>query len=132
MRLFLQIDINDWRQRSYTKPFSNYAPSLASDLMAADLDNQSEPAVTDLIFRLVNEAEQVFVLVYAEPGAALGGSLKLFQHFFSVEDKMHALVLCGKNEAAEKMLRPFQEKYKTAETDETIKKLIEEFAKAKA
>ena len=82
MRLFLQIDISDWQQRGYDKPFSRYAPALASDIMAADIDSQSDTTVVDLVIRLIDQAEKVFVLVYAQPEVTLGGCSKLFNHFF--------------------------------------------------
>lgn len=131
MRLFLQIDISNWQQRGYDKPFSRYAPSLASDLMAADVDNESEVTVVDLVIRLVDQAEKIFVLIYAQPEVALGSSSKLLNHFFKTENKIHLIVLSGKNEMTEKMVTPFVEKFKREEDAEKIKKLIEGFALAK-
>ncbi len=131
MRLFLQIDIGNWHERGYDKPFSKYAPSLADDVMAADLDSESDPSITGLVIRLADQAEKIFVLVYADPKAELGGSSKLFNHLFSIENKIHALILCGKNEMAEKMMRPFQERFEILQEESEIKLRIEKFAKAK-
>lgn len=128
MRLFLQIDISNWQQRGYDKPFSRYGPSLASDLMAADVDNESDVTVVDLVIRLVDQAEKVFVLIYAQPEVALGSSSKLLNHFFKTETKIQFIVLSGKNEMTEKMVKPFGEKLRREEDAEKIKKLIEAFA----
>jgi len=132
MRLFLQIDISDWQQRGYDKPLSRYAPSLASDLMAADVDGQSDATVVDLVIRLVNQAEKVFVLIYAQAEVPIGSCSKLFTHFFKAESKIDSIVLSGKNEMAEKMIRPFGKKLHTELDSEKIKKLVEEFAEMKA
>ena len=131
MRLFLQIDISDWQQRGYEKPFSRYAPSLASDIMAADIDSQSDTTVVDLVIRLIDQAEKVFVLVYAQPEVTLGGGSKLFNHLFKMEDKIHLIVLSGINDMVEKMTKPFGDKLKTEVDAEKIKQLAEEFALAK-
>ena len=131
MRLFLQIDISDWQQRGYEKPFSKYAPSLTSDLMAADIDSQSETNVVDLVIRLVDQAEEIFILIYAQPGTPLGSSSKLLNHFFKTETKIHSIVISGKNEMTEKMVKPFGEKLRSEDDSEKIKKLIEKFALAK-
>lgn len=132
MRLFLQIDISDWQQRGFDKPFSRYAPSLASDLMAADIDNESDVTVVDLVIQLVDQAEEVFVVINAQPEVALGSSSKLLNHFFKAENKIQFIVLSGNNEMAEKMAKPFKEKFKKEEDIENIKKMIEAFALAKA
>ena len=131
MRLFLQIDISNWQTRGYDKPFSKYAPSLASDLVSADLDSQSDPGVVDLAIRLVDQAEKIFVLIYAQTEIPLGSCSKLLNHFFKSETKIHLNVLSGKNEITEKMIKPFGEKFRPEEELEKIKKLIEEFALAK-
>src|SRR6478752_287756 len=115
MRLFLQIDISDWQQRGYDKPLSRYAPSLAADLMAADVDSQSDATVVELVTRLVDQSEKVFVLIYAEPETPLGSCSKLLTHFFKIESKLDCLVLSGKNEMVEKMVKPFGQKLKTEE-----------------
>ena len=128
MRLFLQIDISHWQQRGYDKPFSRYAPSLASDLMAADVDSESDVTVVDLVIRLVEQAEKVFVLIYAQPEMALGSCSKLLNHFFKTENKIQFIVLSGKNEMTEKMVKPFGEKLRREEDAEKIKKLIDAFA----
>jgi hypothetical protein len=128
MRLFLQIDISNWQQRGYNKPFSRYAPSLASDLLAADVDNESDVTVVDLVIRLVDQAEKVFVLIYAQPEVPLGSSSKLLNHFFLTENKIQVIVLSGKNEMTEKMVKPFGEKLRREDDVEKMKKLIEEFA----
>jgi hypothetical protein len=132
MRLFLQLDISDWQQRGYEKPFSKYAPSLASDVMAADIDSQSEVNVVDLVIRLVDQAEKVFVLIYAHPGTPLGSSSKLLTHFFTTKTKIHSIIISGKNEMAEKMIKPFGEKFRAEEDLEKIKELIDSFALANA
>lgn len=99
--------------------------------MAADVDNESEVTVVDLVIRLVDQAEKIFVLIYAQPEVALGSSSKLLNHFFKTENKIHLIVLSGKNEMTEKMVTPFVEKFKREEDAEKIKKLIEGFALAK-
>jgi predicted nucleic acid-binding OB-fold protein len=129
VRLFLQINIVNWQEVNYNKPFLSFASSLADDIVGTDLDNQSDAYLADLISKLINEAEKVFVLVVSDnPMLPLGGSSHVFNQLIKVKDKVHLAVLSGEHIMAERMLKPFQDNFKKQEDDELIRKLIKQFA----
>jgi len=110
MRLFLQLDINDWQKRSYDQPMTRFASSLAADIVSVDVDNHSDPHVVELLLRLVNEAENILVLIRAEPDAALGVGSKLMNHLLRAPHKVERIILLGHNQILEKTLTPFQDR----------------------
>ena len=129
MRLFLQISIGDWKDATYNKPFLSFASSLADDIIGSDLDNQSDGYVAELVSKLINEADRVFVLVLSNnPMLPLGSSLTVLNHLLKVKDKVHLALLSGDHIMAEKVLKPFQDNFKKQEDEELIRKLIKQFA----
>lgn len=130
MRLFLQINITtDWKEAEYMKPFLSFASSLADDIIGSDLDSQSDAYVAELVSKLINEADKVFILVQCtNPLLPLGASLTVLNHLLKVKDKVHLALLAGENVMAEKMMSAFQDNFKKQEDEDLIKKLIKQFA----
>lgn len=129
MRLFLQINIIDWKESGYSKPLLSFASSLADDIVGTDLDCQSEAFIAELVVKLVQEADQIFVLVMADDSSlSLGGTLPVLNQLLKVKEKVHMAVLSGEHERVQKMLSPFQENFKKQSDDALIRKLIKQFA----
>jgi hypothetical protein len=89
MKLFLQIELMPWQQAGYEKPLVNFASSLSDDLIGAELDNQSDSTIADLVIRLCDQVEAVFVLIHAQPEEPLGVTLKLIQHLLRKEERVY-------------------------------------------
>ena len=128
MRLFLQIDMGDWKTRSYHNPLVAYASSRAADLMGTDIDNQSESGVIDLVLKLVEQADFVFVLVVAAPGGQPGSVEKMFSYLLQHKNKVDKLVLLGENESIKIMETGFQERFIAVTDSNEVKKMIRDFA----
>jgi hypothetical protein len=129
VRLFLQINIVDWKEAGYSKPLLSFASSLADDIVGTDLDCQSEPYIAELVIKLIHEAEQIFVLVVAEnPVLPLGASLSVLNQLIKSKEKVHMAVIAGEHAIAQKMLTPFQENFKKQNDEALIRKLIKQFA----
>ena len=73
MKLFLQLDLRHWQKADYEKPMLAFASSFSSDVIGAELDNQSEASIVDLVVKLCTQAQQVFVLVTLKGGSQIGG-----------------------------------------------------------
>lgn len=130
MRLFLQINIsNDWKDSGYVKPYLSFASSLADDIVGTDLDSQSDAYIAELVQKLINEADKIFVFVHSHnPLLPLGTALGVLNHLLKLKDKVHLALLAGENIMAEKVLGAFQDNFKKQEDEELIKKLIKQFA----
>jgi hypothetical protein len=129
LRLFLQININDWKETGYGAPLLSFASSLADDIVGTDLDCQSEPYIAELVTKLIDEAEKVFVLVNASDNSLpLGAALKVLNLLIKSKDKVHLALLSGDHDMAEKMLTPFEENFKKQNDEHVIRKLIKQFA----
>src|SRR5882724_4677019 len=121
MRLFLQINICDWKDLSYQTPLAGYASSLSDDIIGTDLDYQSEPYVADLVLKLAMQAEVIFLYVIAPDNALpLGTSLNVFNQLLRSKEKIRKAVLSGEHAMADKMLRPLQDKFVIYNDEETI------------
>lgn len=129
MRLFLQINITDWKGQSYEKPLLSFASSQADDLIGADIDSQSEQYVADLVTKLADQAQAIFLMVVSDPGVPLGTGGLLINKLLRTRNKVSHVVLYGKNEIAEKMLKPFGERFKAEDDEARIRELISLFAK---
>ena len=130
VRLFLQINIGDWKEKGYVKPMLSFASSLADDVIGTDVDNQSEQHVVDLVKRLVKQSQQIFLLAYSsDSGQPLNSILSLVNELFSNKDKIHLAVLSGEHNTLEKLLGTMDEKFIKNDEDELIKKMIKQFAR---
>lgn len=130
MRLFLQINIGEWRDWQYASPMLSFASSLADDVIGTDVDNTSEPHVVDLVKQLVSQSQQTFLLVCAEGrDQPLNNVLSLFNHLFDCQEKIHLAVFSGEHATAEKLLRTLDEKFVKNNEDELIRKMVKQFAR---
>jgi hypothetical protein len=59
MRLFLQIDLSPWQNSGYQKPLLTYASDLSSDLIGAEMDNQSDASIADILVKLCDQASLI-------------------------------------------------------------------------
>jgi hypothetical protein len=130
MKLFLQLELRKWQESGYEKPLLSFASSLSSDVIGAEIDNQTESSIVDVVIKLCNQVNQIFVLLQAQPDESIGSALKLLNHLLRNEQQIHAIVLSGNHEQAEKLLRTLNERFKKEDDQEKIKELIREFALA--
>jgi|JI10StandDraft_1071094.scaffolds.fasta_scaffold01687_24 hypothetical protein len=128
MKLFLQIELMPWQQAGYEKPLVNFASSLSDDLIGAELDNQSDSTIADLVIRLCDQVEAVFVLIHAQPEEPLGVTLKLIQHLLRKEERVHKIILAGNHLSLERLLLPLSQKFIKESEPEKIKPAIQLFA----
>lgn len=130
MRLFLQINIGDWRGQEYVKPMLSFASSLADDVIGTDIDNHSDGHVVDLVKKLIAQSRQIFVLVYSDdPRQPLNGVLSLVNELFNHKSKIHLAVLAGEHSTMEKLLSTMDEKFVKNTEDELIRKMIKQFVR---
>ena len=133
MRLFLQINICDWKDLSYQAPLTGYASSLSDDIIGTDLDYQSEPYVADLVLKLAIQAEVIFLYVVAPDNALpLGTSLNVFNQLLRSKEKIQKAILSHEHAMADKMLRPLQDKFIISNDEEAVKTMIRQFALEKS
>lgn len=128
MRLFLQINITDWKEQSYEKPLLSFASSLADDLIGTDIDSHSEQYVADLVAKLADQSKAIFLLVMGESGVPLGVGGFLLNKLLRTREKVSQAVLMGNNEFAEKMLKPFGDRFRKDDDEGKVKELIRLFA----
>jgi hypothetical protein len=129
MKLFLQIDIGDWKQRHYNSGLVSYASSLAADVIGTDIDNESESQVIDIVLKLVDQAESILVFISAMPDTSLGGAGKMIQSLHIHQNKIWQLVMLGKHSGAEELMQVFDKKFMIAADEGDVKKQIHNFAK---
>jgi hypothetical protein len=108
-----------------------YASSLSHDLIGAELDNQSDSTIADLVIRLCDQVEAVFVLIHAQPEEPLGVTLNLIQHLLRKEEKIYKVVLAGNHVNLEHLLSTLNEKFVKENDPEKIKPAIRSFGQLK-
>ena len=128
MRLFLQIDIGDWKQRNYHNPLVPFASSLAPDLMCTDFDNESESTVIDLVIKLAEQAEFIFVFIAANSEAPVGSVVKMIRYLLQNDGKVQNLIMLGEHSAIEQHAQNFEQRFIKAGNIEEVKKLVRDFA----
>lgn len=128
MKLFLQIELRNWQESAYEKPWLAYASSLANDLIGAEIDNQSEASIADLVIRLVDQAQSVFIFIVATPKQPFGVTLKLINHLLRSQGKIFKILLSGHHEGIERLLHPIDSKFLIESDPEKIKSEIRLFA----
>lgn len=109
----------------------NFASSLSDDVIGAELDNQSDGSIADLVIRLCDQMELVFVLIHAQPEEPLGVTLKLIQHLLRKEEKIYKIVLTGNHLSLERLLNSLHKKFVKENEPEKIKSAIQSFAQLK-
>lgn len=127
-KLFLQVELRNWQESAYKKPLLSYASSLADDLIEAELDNHSDASIAELLMRLCDQAQSIFVFVDAVPGQPLGVTLKLMNHLLRSEGKIFKVILSGHHEGIEKLLIPMGGKFLKESNPEIIRSEMRVFA----
>ncbi|MBP9927242.1 MAG: hypothetical protein KBF45_14770 [Cyclobacteriaceae bacterium] len=130
MKLFLHIELTKWQDVGYEKPLLTYASSLSGDLIGAEMDNQSDASIADLVIKLCDQMQSIFVSIQAQPTEPFGSTLKLLNNLLRTNQKIHAVVLSGDHEQAEKLFKHLQSRFRKESDAEKIKILIKEFALA--
>jgi hypothetical protein len=130
MKLFLQLDLTPWQEADYQRPLLTYASSLSSDLIGAELDNQSEASISDIILRLCDQMTSIFIFIHAKPNEPFGATLKLLNTLLRTNQKIYAVVLSGNHEQAENLFKHLNDKFKKEDNPEKVKIWIEKFALA--
>lgn len=130
MKLFLQIELSKWQETGYEKPLLNYASGLSDNVMGAELDNQSDAAIADLVIRLCDQAHSVFLLVQAKPNEPFGATLKLINHLLRTDSKVYKVVLCGQHDGAQKIFQSLTSRFVNETDIDKIKTEIRQFALA--
>jgi uncharacterized Fe-S cluster-containing radical SAM superfamily protein len=130
LKLFLHLELRPWQQSSYEKPLLSFASSLSGNLIGAEMDNQSDSTIADLVIKLSAQTEKIFVLIQAEPQETFGSTLKLLNVLLRNEHQIHTVILSGNNEKAEKLLSTLGDRYQKESDLEKIKERIREFALA--
>jgi hypothetical protein len=129
MRLFLQVEIGDWQESRHEKPFVHYASSLSSDIVGTDLDSQSEAVVVDLVLKLIDQSDTVFVLVISHnPEFPPGCTTKVLNYLLKRPEIAAGVVLCGDHQTVENLVHGYEEKFHKESKNERIRTLIQEFA----
>jgi hypothetical protein len=130
MKLFLQLELRNWQESGYEKPLLTFASSLSSDLIGAEMDNQSDASIADLVIRLSDQVQSIFILIQAQPNEPFGSGLKLLNHLLRTKEKIHSVVISGSHEQAQKLMATIGERFKKEDDPEKIKIWIKEFALA--
>jgi len=130
MKLFLHLELRKWQETGYEKPLLHYASSLSSEVIGAEIDNQSDPSIAELVIRLCDQVQSVFVLIQAHPNEPLGTVLKVLNHLLRTNEKIHLVVFCGNHEQGEKLMGSLHKRFKKEEDPEKIKIWMKEYALA--
>lgn len=130
MKLFLHLELRPWQDAGYEKPLLTFASSLSSDVIGAEIDNQSESSIVDVIIKLCDQANKIFILIQAQPDESIGSVLKLLNHLIRNDHQIHTIILAGNHEQAEKLLRTLEQRFKKEDDPDKIKEWIKEFALA--
>jgi hypothetical protein len=130
MKLFLHLELRPWQDSGYEKPLLSFASSLSGDVIGAEIDNQSESSIVDVVIKLCSQMTQIFILIQAQPEESIGSTLKLLNHLLRNEQQVHTIVLSGNHEQAEKLLRTLDQRFKKEDDQEKIREWIKDFALA--
>jgi hypothetical protein len=130
LKLFLQLELRHWQESSYEKPLLSFASSLSSGLIGAEMDNQSESTIADLVIRLTTETDKIFVLLKADPEEPFGPTLKVLNHLLRNENQLHTVILSGNHDQTERLLQSLSDRFIKENDVEKIKEKIREFALA--
>lgn len=94
------------------------------------MDNQSDASIAELVIRLCDQMQSIFVFIQAQPQEPLGATLKVLNHLLRTKNKIYAVAFTGSNEQAERLLNTLQEKFCKEDSPDKIKDQIKEFASA--
>jgi len=129
MKLILQIELNDWKERTFANPLLSLAKSINQQIVVADLDQDSEGGTTENIIQLIEKATDILLIVNARPGIKLGASAAVFYKLIKSQEKVKQVCLQGSNLFAEKMLQVFNNRLSTNNKAEENQEVIQHFCK---
>ena len=112
----------------YQVPLKEWFKSFHPDFLVYDFDNFSEAMVVDYALQLVNNAQQVVLILQAEPDSPLGGILKLMPIVIRQKQRV-SVVFDGAHVAIERMLKPLGSVARNVDED-TLKSVMEEIKSA--
>ena len=130
LKLFLHLELKPWQESTYEKPLLSFASSLSGNLIGAEMDNQSDASIADLVIRLTSQTEKILVLIQAQPEEPFGSILKLLNNLLRNEHQIHSIILSGNHSQAEKLLSTLESRFIKESDPEKIKVRISEFALA--
>lgn len=130
LKLFLQLELCHWQASSYEKPLLSFASSLSSGLIGAEMDNQSESTIADLVIRLTTQTEKIFLLLKADPEEPFGATLKVLNHLLRNDHQLHTVILSGNHDQTERLLQSLSDRFIKENDVEKIKEKIRAFALA--
>lgn len=94
--------------------------------MGTDLDNQSESLVADLVLKLIDQSDAIFLLVEAhDANASLGATERVIRYALP---RINQLVLSGEHKQIESIASEFAEKLVKEDREQEIRELIRAFA----
>ena len=128
MKLFLHLELRKWQDTGYERPLLSFASSLSSDVIGAEIDNQSDSSIVEVVIKLCNQVQQIFVIIQAQPDESIGSTLKLLNHLLRNDHQVHTVVLSGNHEQVEKMLGTLERRFKKEVDHKRIRELIKNFA----
>jgi bifunctional ADP-heptose synthase (sugar kinase/adenylyltransferase) len=98
------------------------------DVIGAEMDNQSDASIANLVIKLCDQMQSIFVFIQAQPEQPLGAALKVLNHLMRSKNKIYAVAFVGSNEQAERLMNTLQEKFIREDSADKIKDRIKEFA----
>lgn len=104
-KVCLVVKITRETSYEYEVPLKEWFKNFYPDFFIYDFDNFSEAMVVDYALQLLNNAQQVVLILQAEPESPLGGILKLMPIVMRQKQKTK-LVFEGEHIAVERMLKP--------------------------
>jgi hypothetical protein len=128
LKLFLHLELTKWQDVGYEKPLLTYASSLSADVIGTEMDNQSDASIANLVIKLCDQMQSIFVFIQAQPEQPLGAALKVLNHLMRSKNKIYAVAFVGSNEQAERLMNTLQEKFIREDSADKIKDRIKEFA----
>ena len=129
MKLFLQVEFNRSHHEGLGNLMLKYASSQADDIMGTDLNSHTEPAIADMVVRMIQQAESVFLLVHAtDPNLSPGVASRVFEALKPPASKVQYAVLCGDHRTSESFLTNFDERFVKEHDPAKIKAMIRAFS----
>jgi hypothetical protein len=129
MKLILQIELNDWKERAFANPLFSLAKSIHQQIVVADLDQDSEGSTTENIIQLIETSTEILLIVNAQPYIKLGASAAVFYKLIKSQKKVKQVCWQGSNLFAEKMMQVFNDRLSTYNKAEENQDIIQQFCK---
>lgn len=129
MKLFLQINLSDWKTQSYNSPWLEQVKKSSQEIIVADVDPDSEATYVNHLNKLIEQADEIFALVNVEKETKLGIAMPLLYSLLRLQHKVKCVCMTGSHSYAEKILNTMRDKYFPNLPDKKITRLIDGFCK---